>query len=247
MYLDFAKAFDKVPHKKLLLKLKSKGIVGKLHEWIKHCLKGRQQKIVPNGLGSSWEEVLSGVPQGSILGPILFLIYKDEIDAETVNLKVTRIFADDTKAAGYVRNMEEGELFQECLNNLCGLAITWGIEFNTKKCKIMHIGRNNSEISYNMNGVQLQVVWEETDLEVRISNNLKMSKQCSQAAGRARFVLGQISRTFHCRDRYVFMNLYKRYVWPHLEFPVPAWCPSIEQDKEIIEKVQMKGLRSEKH
>ena len=99
------------------------------------------------------------------------------------------------------------------------------MQFNTAKCHVMHIGRNNPEHVYSMNGVQLVETTEERDIRVTVSCNLKPGQQCRKAAQTASVVLGQITRAFHYRDRGVFLNLYKQYVRPHLEFSVAAWAP----------------------
>ena len=95
IYLDFQKAFDKVPHNRLLSKVQDHGIRGNIHRWLRNWLSGRKQRVVINGSSSDWRDVISGVPQGSVLGPILFLIYVNDID-DGLNNKVSK-FADDTK------------------------------------------------------------------------------------------------------------------------------------------------------
>ena len=105
VYLDFQKAFDKVPHKRLSCKLASHGIVGNIRNWIEKWLCGREQRVVINGAESKWVRVTSGVPQGSVLGPVLFLIYINDIDC-TVDTIIKK-FADDTKLYGRVRTEEQ--------------------------------------------------------------------------------------------------------------------------------------------
>ena len=95
LYFDFKKAFDKVPHERLLIKLKAHGITGKLLDWIRSFLQGRKQRVTFNGVKSSWGDVLSGVPQGSVLGPIFFVVYINDLPQVLTNHCL--LFADDTK------------------------------------------------------------------------------------------------------------------------------------------------------
>jgi hypothetical protein len=113
------------------------------------------------------------------------------------------------------------------------------MQFNVK-CKVMHFGRNNPNYEYEMRGQKLEKVDSERDIGVTVSNNLKPSAQCAKAAGTARAVLGQISRSFHYRDKKTFVKLYTTYVRPHLEFCTPAWSPWTRADIDYIENVQKK-------
>jgi len=108
-FLDFAKAFDKVPHKRLMKKLKCHGIDGKVLDWIENWLSGRQQRVCLDGARSQWRSVTSGVPQGSVLGPILFLVYVNDIDVGIINLLLK--FADDIKVLGKVQTLDETNAF----------------------------------------------------------------------------------------------------------------------------------------
>ena len=117
------------------------------------------------------------------------------------------------------------------------------MSFNKTKCKIMHIGRNNPKFAYSMDGHILEKVTEERDIGVIISSDLKPTKHCEAAASRAKIVLGQMSRSFHFRDRHVFKRLYTTYVRPHLEFAVPVWSPSTVAEIEALENVQKKSVQ----
>ena len=116
------------------------------------------------------------------------------------------------------------------------------MEFNVNKCKILHVGENNPNYDYYMNSQKLQSTESEKDIGVHIDSSLKPSIQCREAAKNANFILMQISRCFHYRDKEVFLNLYKRFVRPHLEFSTTAWSPWAQADKELIEKVQIKAV-----
>jgi hypothetical protein len=131
-------------------------------------------------------------------------------------------------------------MLQTALTNLCDWTAKWGMSFNVSKCKVMHFGRANPGFEYSMNGVRLETVESERDIGVTVQKNLKPAAQCIRAAATARTVLGQITRTFHYRDRGTFLKLYKTYVRPHLEFSTPAWSPWSQTDISCIEKVQIK-------
>ena len=120
----------------------SHGITGNIHTWLKDWLSERKQRVVINGFMSSWLDVKSGVPQGSVLGPILFLIYVNDID-DGLNCKVSK-FADDTKIACKVTTTRERETLQSDLDRLTHWANEWQMKFNIKKCRVLHTGINNN-------------------------------------------------------------------------------------------------------
>jgi ribonuclease P/MRP protein subunit RPP40 len=242
VFLDFAKAFDKVPRERLLEKLRAHKVRGRVLNWIRNWLSGRRQRVVLNGKFSSWADVLSGVPQGSVLGPILFLIFINDLDEAALLIDILRKFADDTKLGQTVGTDQDNEKLQQALDNLCDWADKWGMEFNIKKCKIMHLGHNNPGHVYTMKNQQLENTEIERDIGVNVSNSLKPSLQCAQAAKTAQSVLSQISRAFHYRDRHTFKKLYVQYVRPHLEFAVTAWSPWLEADKSCLEKFQQRTV-----
>jgi hypothetical protein len=244
LYLDFAKAFDKVPHKRLLLKLKSLGIDGEVHGWIETWLKDRKQRVVLNGEKSKWVEVPCSVCQGSVLGPNLFVIYIDDIDLCIQQIIALLLkFADDTKVIKRIKSADDQEQLQQIINNVWEWANKWQMFFNIDKCKILHIGTKNPGYPYYMNGNQLATTDNEKDLGIYVSSTAKPSFQCAQAAKKANQILGQIMRSFKCRDKDSIVKLYTSYVRPHLEYAIPAWCPYTAGDITLLEKVQKRALR----
>ena len=243
LYLDFAKAFDKVPHRRLLEKCRGLGLDGSVVEWIKVWLEGRQQRVVLNGEASEWADVLSGVPQGSVLGPTLFLIFINDIDtAVEATSHVLLKFADDTKVGQVVESEEQRQELQGTINRLVEWSEEWQMLFNSEKCHILHLGHRNARFEYTMGGRVLEAVESEKDVGVIIHQSLKPSMQCARAAGRANAILGQLSRAVSYRDKDTFLRLYKVYVRPHLEYAVASWSPWSVGDKEVLERVQRRAL-----
>ena len=149
LYLDFAKAFDKVPHARLLAKCRGLGIGGKVVSWVEEWLTGRQQRVVLNGKYSEWGDVGSGVPQGSVLGPLLFVIYINDIDCAVDVAGSTLLkFADDTKWSMVVDTVEQNQTFQEGLSRLEGWSREWQMVFNSGKCHVLHLGSRNREYEW---------------------------------------------------------------------------------------------------
>ena len=186
---------------------------------------------------------MSGVIQGSCLGPALFLIFINDIDtAVDLTASLLSKFADDTKWARIVESEEDKKKFQDGIDGLAQWSQDWQLLFNVGKCKIMHFGSKNKHNKYTMNGNELEVVEVEKDVGVLVSSSLKPSQQCSAAAGKANGVLGQISRAVKYRDKRTFVQLYKVYVRPHLEYCIQAWSPYHQVDKDKLEKVQRRAV-----
>ena len=242
IYLDFSKAFDKVSIKKLLSIVKSLGINGKVYKWIENWLTNRKQRVTIKGAFSTWLEVMSGVPQGSVLGPLLFLIFINNIDDCAGLIDKIRKFADDTKLGHCIKSDSDRNALQETLNELTNWSLKWKMDFNIQKCKVMHIGNSNPKHTYYMQGEILNAVESEKDLGVWCDKSLKPSLHCQEASRIAKGVLTQICKTFHYRDKQVFVNLYKRHVRVHLEYAAPVWAPFRAGDMDCLEKVQQKFI-----
>ena len=236
IYLDFAKAFDKVPHQRMLRKLKGYGVTGRILKWIESWLSDRFQRVCIGGGRSGWRRVTSGIPQGSVLGPILFLVFIDDLD-EGIKSRILK-FADDTKMFGRVDRLEDRLRLQEDLDKVVDWSEDWQMKFNVEKCKVMHLGNMNAGESYYMDNSVLKVVEEEKDLGVWIRNDLKVSSQCNGAYKKANMVLGLIRRNIEHKSPLIMVRLYKSLVRPHLEYSMVAWSPYYAKDKEKLERVQ---------
>lgn len=241
IYLDFAKAFDKVPHKRLLSKLEGHGITGKILGWIASWLSDRRQKVSVEGELSEWAAVKSGVPQGSVLGPLLFLVYINDIDEDVIS-KLKK-FADDTKVAKVVNSTQDAEILREDLVRLQNWSRDWQMEFNADKCHVMHIGKKTLNSQYVLNGSTLKPTESERDLGVLVDKSCKFSEHCNKVANSANAVLGMIKRTITCRRKDIMVRLYKALVRPKLEYCVQAWCPYQKKDIEKLENVQARATR----
>ena len=237
MYVDIKKAYDLISHYILLQKLFQIGIRGKLLSWIASWLMGRSQRVVIGGYESSWVNVESGIPQGSILGPLLFLIFINDI-GNGVIYSILSSFADDTKVAKKVSNIKDRDEFQADINKLGAWANDSKMTFNLKKTKIMYTGRNNNKYTYKMYDSEICTTDMEKDLGIIVHNSLKMSPHIISSVKKANKLLGLISRTLDYKSSDSILPLYKALVRPLLEFGSSFWNPYQQKDIDIIERVQ---------
>ena len=165
VYLNFQKAFDKVPHQRLLLKLKAHGIGNDVINWIGKWLTHRRQRVIVDGEISNCKSVLSGVSQGSVLGPILFLIYINDLE-DDISSKVLN-FADDTKVFRKVTNDTDKQSLQDDLDKLVKWSEKWQMLLNFGKCKCIHIGHGNIDEEHKMRDAVLGRTTQEKDLGVK--------------------------------------------------------------------------------
>uniref|UniRef100_K7F105 Reverse transcriptase domain-containing protein n=1 Tax=Pelodiscus sinensis TaxID=13735 RepID=K7F105_PELSI len=241
VYLDFQKAFDKVPHQRLLCKLHGHGIRGKVLSWIENWLKDRKQRVGINGKFSDWRGVTSGVPQGSVLGPILFNLFINDLE-KGVSSEVVK-FADDTKLFRIVKTEADCEGLQEDLTKLSEWATKWQMKFNVDKCKVMHIGKNNPNYTYSMMGANLAMTNQERDLGVIVDSSLKTSTQRAAAVKKANRMLGIIRKGIENKTQKILLPLYKTMVRPHLEYCVQMWSPHLKKDILALERVQKRATK----
>ena len=211
--------------------MRSFEIGGELLRWIENWLTDRFQRVGCEGAWSDWRRVLSGIPQGSVLGPILFLMFIDDLD-EGLTSRILK-FADDSRIFRVVNSPEDRNALQEDLRRLSDWSEVWQMKFNVDKCKVMHLGPRNMLWNYSMGGRHLKEVREERDLGVIITNDLKVEAQCSAACVKANRMLGLLKRTLVNKSPTILTTLYKSLVRPHLEYSTAAWSPHYVKDREM--------------
>ena len=243
IYTDFAKAFDSVPHQRLLKKLRINGIIGKTTAWIKAFLSDREQCVRVEQEYSGWIRVKSGIPQGSVLGPILFVLFINDMP-DVVDCLI-QLFADDAKLFNRVnlRDVDSGVKLQEDIDSLSRWSKKWQLPFNVSKCKALHIGTCNPCRRYKMDGKQLSHINEEKDLGVIIDCDLKFHKQTAAAVKKASCSLGLIKKSFALLNRLTLPPLYTSLTRSHLEYANVIWGPFYKEDAKLVEKVQRRATK----
>lgn len=235
IYLDFQKAFDTVPHRRLLAKVKSFGIQGCVLKWLESFLTGRRQRVILNGEVSDWKPVISGIPQGSVLGPVLFIIFIN--DLPDLLKSTCKLFADDTKLYKAISSCEDQNVLQQDLLTLCDWSDDWLLRFNVLKCKYIQYGIVNFVFEYQMrdihgNTTSLLKDSQEKDLGIIFQDNLKFDQHISNAVGRANRILGLIKRSFIYMNSDLFLKLYKTLVRPIIDYGNVIWYPFTKKDKK---------------
>ncbi len=238
VYLDLTKAFDSISIRKLLLKLESLGISGKLLQWLHSYLTVRTQAVKIGDNLSATAPVLSGVPQGTKLGPLLFLLYLEDIVPAIPVSVLIRIFADDIKLL-YVfkRNAPPIEL-QSALISCASLLTDLDLSLQPTKCQVFHLGRDNPHYQYSLNNKVVPSVEFVSDLGVLFDKELKFSHNCTRIARKASTVANMILRVFSSTDSKLLIRAFKTYVRPILEYGCEVANPYLVRDIETLERVQ---------
>ncbi len=239
VYLDFKKAFDKVPHDRLLWKLKDIGRVGdKLYKWMENYLRERKMQTMVRGKSSSWTEVASGVPQGSVLAPVLFLIFVNDLP-EGLSSYVN-MFADDAKLMKRVKKQEDCWALQDDLKNIHKWSTKWNMEFNAEKCKVLEIGKSQyrPRHDYKLGNVELLKADKEKDLGIIIQNNMSPESHVNKLVRESLSLLANIRMTFNYLDENIMKKLITAIIRPRVEYAAVAWSPHMRKHIDKIERIQ---------
>ena len=243
LLLDFSKAFDKVSHTKLLHKIRYYGITDKTNKWISAFLGSRSQQVVVNGQCSKPADVLSGVPQGTVLGPMLFLLYINDI-TDGIDTGM-RLFADDSIVYREIQSPADHHQLELDLDKLHEWASTWQMAFNVSKCAVLSITtkRKPSIYHYKMDGELVPRTDNQDYLGVTINSKLSWKPHISKVTKKANKTLGLIKRTLHAAPKQVRKAAYEALVRPSLEYATCAWSPHTKTDIQKVEQVQRSAAR----
>ena len=223
IYLDFSKAFDKVDIGILCHKLRRMGISGRLGKLLHNILSGRDQIILANGIKSKASLVKSGVPQGTVLGPILFLVLINDIDKDISDESFISLFADDTRIARKVSSEEDIEALQSDLEKLYNWQADNNMLFNSNKFEILRYGKDqelkNSTLYMTPN---CEDIIEEKeclrDLGILMSKDANFSSHAEHVCSQVRKKSGWILRTFHCRNTWFLKLMWKSLDQGHVDY-----------------------------
>ena len=247
-YFDYAKAFDKVSHRLLLIKLQGYGIDGKLLNWLKAYLENRRQRVAVGNALSEWLEVISGTTQGTVLGFLLFLLFINDLPeaCSPDEQSSTMLLVDDTKC--YQEIQKDGNhqgdnqaSLQRRIDCIAQWAENWKMEIHPKKSKIMHIGKDNPQLPYMMNGSRIETVKVEKDIGFWITDDLSTSTHVSKARCKALAEIARIRRNFTYIDKRAYCVLYNQRIRPHLDYGMTACPPGSSADSKLLEAVQSKA------
>ena len=246
VYLDFIKAFDKVPHECLLHKLSAYGISDDLHNWIRSFLTGRTQRVKVDSVASQWRTVTSGIPQGSVLGPILFIICINDMPDALKNASTAAMFTDNTKLYRRTDTPNGPTELQEDLDRIFYWSDTWLMKFQPTKCKVLSMGHRQEQELPNLylysrkeNGslekLQLELTEVEKDIGVYVDQKLSFQEQIINKTNKANSTMGIIRRTFDHIDH--------KNVPPIIQKPCPTLLRSIQLSLGSLQKAGHRAAR----
>jgi hypothetical protein len=252
--LDYSKAFDVVCHSVLLSKLRDIGVGDELLSWIRSFLVGRSMKVVVDGVCSGSRDVLSGVPQGSVLGPVLFLVYVNHVTGGV--LSSFKAFADDYKL--YLRYKRDRvsalsgvSALQRDLDVVCSVAASWNLRLNADKCVVMRFSRGFKEWNemdplsrYSLNGVELKFVQSHRDLGVTVDTKLRFHQHVREVVGRASGLANNLLRSTVCRTPDFMVSLFVLHIRPLMDYCSCVWNTGYIGDLRLLESVQRRWTKN---
>ena len=247
-YFDYAKAFDKVSHRLLILKLSRYGIDGKLLTWLSNYLHQRKQRVLVGNAKSPWLEVVSGTTQGTVLGFLLFLLYINDLPGKCSpeDESLIMLLADDTKSFQEIgkdinQHRDGQQNLQRRIDRIAQWAKDWRMEIHPAKSKILHIGRDNPRLKYSMDGSEISTVQVEKDIGFWVSEDLSTATHVQKGRCKALAEINRIRRNFSFIDKRAFCILYNQRIRPHLDYGMAACPPGTSAEAKALEAVQSKA------
>jgi ribonuclease P/MRP protein subunit RPP40 len=239
MYIDYQKAFDSVSHPKLILKMQAYGIGAELLTWITNFLSDRKQCVVLDDCKSGFRAVTSGVPQGSVLGLLLFLIFINDLpECFSCESCYCKMFADDAKFNYIFSREDDNHVFCRCLSHFCTWSDTWQLRIAFQKCSVLHLGVGNAKSDYALNGINIAKTDYVRDLGISISTDLKFTRYISEISASAKNRISLLFRAFRTQDFTVLVRAFYTYVRPLVEYETVVWSSHLLKDIDSIESVQ---------
>ena len=226
---DFSKAFDKVPHRRLLMKLDHYGIRGTTLKWIQDFVIGRIQQVLLDGTHSSTCDVDSGVPQGTVLGPLLFLIFINDLPEYVTSN--ARLFADDCLLYRVINNNNDQHQLQNDIQQLEIWEKKWQMQFNADKCLTIHLTkkRKTAEFNYTLHNYIPEVTKDSKYLGVTFSSNLSWNSHINNISAKANRTIGFLRRNIHS--------------CPSIEYASSVWDPYTRNNIQQLEAIQRRAAR----
>jgi ribonuclease P/MRP protein subunit RPP40 len=243
VYLDFSKAFDSVSHSKLISKLHCFNFCNNTVNWLASFLSGRTQVVKCNRAVSSPVNVTSGVPQGSVCGPLLFVLFINDLATVCAPCSV-KLYADDVKLYYTIKQPCDRRVLQNCLHRVHDWAQKWDLLFSYDKCMFLQIGYSDHSIVYKLGNRIINLCDSVSDLGVTVHSSLKFSSHCASIAAKANIRAKLILKCFLSRSSCNLIRAFKVYVRPLLEYASVVWNPWLLKDINLIENVQRRFTRN---
>ena len=242
-HIDFARAFDSVSLPKLLYKLQNAGIVGNVLSCIKSMLFDRSQQVKVGVSLSNPKAVTSGVPQGSVLGPVFFIFFINDITQMAVPPSIPKLYADDLKVYSSTVNDNDGKAFQGTLDKITSWSEIWQLPISKEKSKWLLLTNKNkksphSDCKFELAGITLPRVKEVLDLGVNFNSRLNFSNHVDITIAKAKQRLFLLKKSFKSRNADTLLLGFKTYIIPILDYCAQVWSPQDSKDKRRIESIQ---------
>jgi hypothetical protein len=242
IYLDFCKAFDSVVHSKLIAKLASYGIGNELLTWIKNFLTDRSHTVTIQYKQSDSRAVLSGVPQGTVLGPLLFVIYINDITDVIDHPVIMKLFADDIKIYTRITSIKDCLEMQRQLSAIITWSLIWQLKLNAKKCNVLHLGRSNYNYSYYIEQSILSSPTVVNDLGIFINSDLNFHHHIEHVITECHKKIFFLRKCFLFKSSDIRKHFYTAYIRPILEYGSLVWCPWSKHEIDLLQNIQNKAL-----